>query len=130
MKLAISVKSLCGHIAMWAVRQSPYTAPDGLTDVILEFKRRVEPSAQSLSGWTYFETDEESGRKCLTDLLNLHLLTIPQVRQWNERKNGNQSPLGFVSRYDKPEPDNDFIDLDALTGNIVMSAMKEAREQS
>lgn len=62
-------------------------------------------------------------------MIEQYLLTIAQVRQWNERKNGNKSPFGFTSRYDGPtDPDDDFIDLDALRMNIVCGVMAECDE--
>ena len=37
----ISCNALCGHIAMWAVRQSPYDCPAGLERVLAEFRERT-----------------------------------------------------------------------------------------
>lgn len=127
------IHDLLGYVAMWATRQSPYHAPDGLTDVLAEFKRRIEASREdflaptkALLGRSVFDYPDTlpATKAFLLPLLQQHLLTLPQVQKWNERKNGNQSPYGFCSRYDKPEPDNDFIDLDALAGNIVRSCIE------
>lgn len=112
--------TLLGFVAYWATSQSPYNAPDGLVEVLTEFNRRLNRKQYDCIPAT---------REYLFPLLRSQLLTIPQVEKWNERKNGNNSPHQFVSRYDgETNPDNDFIDLDALIGNITRSCIKEDRE--
>ena len=58
----------------------------------------------------------------------LHLKSIPEFNLWNERKNGNKAPYSFVSRYSQPHPDNDFIDLDALTRNVANAIINDQVE--
>ena len=108
---------------MWAVRQSPYHAPDGLSEVIWQFWESCQ--SESISNIKDFPCIW-ADRTNLESILENHLFSIPQVLLWNERKNGNNSSFGFVSRYDKPTPDDDFIDLYALRMNIVKSCMDEA----
>lgn len=124
------LNSVLGHIAMWATRQSPYFAPERLTEVLADFQSNVKQDSACVIklGCYWLKLDSEHPEKHLRKILYEHLLSIPQVRIWNERKNGNQSPYGFCSRYDKPNPDNDFIDLDALVGNIARSCMVEYRQ--
>lgn len=118
---AISLDSLSGFVAMWATRQSPYRAPDGLTDVLLKFRQQALTFRlpDFPDDWPILK----ASRVNLVSCLDKCLFTIPQVMAWNDRKNGRQSPLGFLSRYDKPNPDDDFIDLDALKNNIVRSCL-------
>lgn len=113
-----------GHIAMWAVRQSPYHCPEGLREVLLEFRARITRDGLN------FDSNEmaQLSFRNVKALLNFHLLPIPKFQAWNKRKNGNPAPYGFCSRYGKPEPDNDFIDLDALTGNVARSVIEECRK--
>lgn len=111
--------SMCeGHLAMWAVRQSPYHCPDHLELVIKMFRCHAIQ---------YFDAAEM--RRCdrldLVELLKLSLSPIPEFRQWNERKNGNKSPYAFVDRYSRPKPDDDFIDLDALILNVARDIIRE-----
>jgi len=49
---------------------------------------------------------------------------------WNERKNGNKAEFQFITHYsiDK-NPDDDFIDLDALIRNVANSIIREGTEQ-
>lgn len=112
------LNSIAGYIAMWAVRQSPYHNPDGLNDVISQF---------NIAATCRFDKagKAQMTRQEVKSLLKEFLWPIPQFQKWNERKNGNQAPYGFCSRYDQPSPDNDFIDLDALTGNVVRELFRE-----
>ena len=112
--------TLLGYVAMWATHQSPYHAPDGLSEVLMELGRRINVKEYDLIPAT-----KENLRHIMYDLF----LPIPQVQRWNERKNGNTNPLGFYSAYDSDRnPDDDFIDLDALAYNIISSCIKEDQE--
>lgn len=127
----VSLDAMTGYVAMWATRQSPYHAPDGLTEVLREFyhlalNRRMTED-WCIESWPCILATRENLRSVVEECL----LDIPQVRQWNERKNGNQSPFQFVSRYDgHRNPDDDFIDLDALRMNVVRSCMDEAKPEN
>lgn len=106
-----------GHLAMWAVRQSPYHCPDKLAEVISAFRQRQ----------LFFFDKSEMANFSRSNIRAAYetLKSIPEFEAWNERKNGNKSPFGFVDRYSKPNPDNDFIDLDALIGNATRSLWNE-----
>lgn len=123
------VTGVCGYIAMWATRQSPYHAPDGLDGVLRLFQASVskESCLELHFGSSWLRLDVQCPEAHLRKILQEHLFAIPQVRKWNERKNGNPSPFGFVSRYDRPNPDDDFIDLDAMVRNISQAVMEEYR---
>jgi hypothetical protein len=110
---------IMGHIAMWAVRQSPYHNPDKLDEVLAAWEKR---SAHVF---------DKNGMAKLTNT-ELRLLVKEGLMQdenflaWNERRNGNQAPFKFTSRYDGPgDPDDDFIDLDALIGNVYRTVRQE-----
>lgn len=48
--------------------------------------------------------------------------------KWNEPKDGSKTEIVFVSRYsNKPNPDSDFIDLDALLRNVCIEIRNERR---
>ena len=129
----VLVSFLYGEVAKWAVRQSPYHAPDGLVAVLIEFKIRItnRECREKLAGATHEFPYPEAIRadhETLNKILREDLLTLPRVLLWNERKNGNKSPYGFTSRYSQPHPDDDFIDLDALVRNITIDCIKHDRE--
>ena len=108
-----------GHIAMWAVRQSPYHWPDGLQDVLSAFSRAVR-AADAVDQHDMLETTPAG----LERLMAQCLTPQPLVQAWNAPKIGNHT-LVFVDRYSQPAPDYDFIDLDALTRNVTMSVFRE-----
>jgi hypothetical protein len=124
----VSVDTLSGYVALWASRQSPYHAPDGLVEVLREFHNRTlahrMTGEEAIDSWPCVLATGDN----LRTIVEQCLLSQPQVLLWNERKNGNRSPFQFVSRYDGPRnPDDDFIDLDALRINIVSSCLDDAR---
>jgi hypothetical protein len=107
---------------MWAVRQSPYPVPDNLELVVRRFEElfpRDEIGFHEVAG-------EDELYKLVTTIGD----QIPELLAWNERKNGNQAPVGFVSRYGRPDPDDDFIDLYALFSNVARSVSDEERENA
>jgi len=103
---------------MWAVRQSPYPVPDNLQLVITAFQLNASHLFNQ-SGMA------KLSREDVKNILEKHLFNIPECRRWNERKNGNQRPFGIVTAFGRPEPDDDFIDLDALRMNVVNSLWLE-----
>lgn len=115
----ITFRMLRGHIAMWAVRLSPYPCPDNLAEVLQAFQDTARRCFDD-NGMGNLNRAE------LCELLDKHLLSQPYVQAWNNRKNGNDAPYQFVSTFSgEPHPDNDFIDLDALLLNIVRSTLTE-----
>lgn len=124
-KIFISKSNLLGTFAKWAVRQSPYHRPDNLELVLDKFNDLIkEPFDKQPLG-----VGEFSDHMTLLAFLHRHLALIPEYVVWNDRKNGNDAPMKFTSRYDKDgNPDDDFIDLDALEHNVSYELTKESEE--
>jgi hypothetical protein len=124
--MIITETSLRSEVARWAVRQSPYeTGPEGLADVLVEVSRRFRscPGVEAVLG-SYMLT-LHADRGVLRQLLQTVLLDQPQVQRWNQRRNGREG-MGIISRYDPPsDPDDDFIDLDALARNVASALIEE-----
>ena len=116
-KVLVSEKRLLGAVARWSVEQSPYHRPDNLELVLDKLHQRVKNIFRKFPlGFAEFD------HRGLINFVHDQLFGIPEYMAWNERKNGNQAPYGFTSRYEKgDDPDNDFIDLDALEMNVVRS---------
>lgn len=77
-----------------------------------------------MKGTGMFRTD----RRSLEKLVMGALLPMREFQRWNERKNGNRAPFNFGSRFDDPikqDPDDDFIDLDALVRNVAIGVAAE-----
>lgn len=112
-KIYLLERQLLGAVAHCAVRQSPYHRPDDLEKVLDEYHSIVEPIFATAPLKVLELTDDE-----LNQLIK-KLRQIPEYEAWNERKNGNQAEYKFTSHYDTDDnPDDDFIDLDALEGNV------------
>ncbi len=115
---------LLGTIAKYAVSQSPYHRPDNLELVLDKLNEAISPVFDRAD----LGVGEFSDRVSLEAFISRHLAKIPEYVAWNERKNGNEAPLQFTSRYDTGgDPDNDFIDLEALERNV---AVEIERSQS
>lgn len=103
-----------GHFGMWAIRQSPYLLPEELEKGIEEFSQ-----AQGFGNEPLLETTCANLEKIVADAISKSAV----IASWNVAKKG--TGMVFVSRYDKPEQDCDFIDLDALARNVAHSVWLE-----
>jgi|SRR3990167_1176566 len=121
----VSKRYLLSELAKWAVVQSPYHRPDNLEIVLDKFNENMGKWSNDNMGYEKFTY------KRLIDFLNRELKRIPEFMLWNERKNGNQSQYKFTDRYSgEGNPDDDFIDLDALIRNVANSIVREGTEKS
>ncbi len=122
-RILISTNSLAGELASWAVQQSPYDVPDGLEQAIKDF-RAAWPHESDMAYFPckYWDTYED-----LRAALEAVFENTPSIEAWNHRKNGREG-MGFSSRFDQPAPDDDFIDLWALSNNIARSVWKDGLE--
>ena len=118
-KFIFSKRSILGEIANWAVQQSPYHRPDNLEIVLDKFDAKIV-EIEKFPKMTFKEIKEELEK----------LKSIPEFMLWNERKNGNKAEYKFVDRYSKENnPDDDFIDLDALIRNVANSIIREGYQK-
>ena len=128
--LLISQNDVLGELAGWAVRQSPYTVPENLSGAILAFSTHW-PAAACNFGTDATIPDFPSHRfadmRALERAIDHVIEQVPEILAWNQRKNGRDGPA-FVSHYSQPHPDNDFIDLGALSRNIAMSLWHAAAD--
>lgn len=113
----VTANDIIGSFAKWAIKQSPYLYPDKLITVIKKLSDHIEiyfAPENSTCGMRKFQILE------LEDFIEGNLKTIPEFLEWNNRKNGIQGHA-VITRYSSGKgynPDNDFVDLDALYGNI------------
>lgn len=122
----ISSNDIAGQLARWAVTQHPYHAPDGLFELVQEVlglcRRDFKDGVETLP-MRWFESCNDICR-WLKEALGEEHATL---KLWNTRRNKRHGH-GFVSRYDGPSPEDDFIDIDALLGNVAMGAWRDAEE--
>ena len=115
----LSKSDFLGSFAYWAVSQSPYDAPDITSALVAWDKYLIDvfPDNHMSVEFTY----EKLNSLITEDVFE----SIPEIEELNHRKNGRDG-MGFSSRFDTPEPDDDFIDLGALAKNVFYMIMRES----
>lgn len=122
----VSVNAVAGYFAMWAVRQCPFGVPDDLNIRVRALRGHL--SHRFTVGEPDFKCEYFDCYSELEDVLRE--LMSDEIPHWNRPYSGHNSPFGFVSRFFKPKPEDDFIDLDALFRNVAMSAFAESERES
>ena len=119
-----SKKHITSALAKWAVRQSPYPCPEELEIVVKYLDACLEKSVSwDKHGFVNLSLQEIS--KLLYKIL--YDDNFKPFYRWNESKNISEG-IKYVSRYDGPEnPDDVFIDLDALLNNVCLEIRDERR---
>jgi len=113
---------LLGAFAYWVVAQSPYDTPD-ISKALTAFGDYIGETIKD-DGVKRFSYDE------LSQFISEDVFeSIPEIEILNHRKNGRDG-MGFCSRYDKPSPDDDFIDLGALARNIFFMILRNQITQA
>jgi len=121
-KHLFSIKDILGAFAMWAVRQSPYICPSNIEiaikELAFELPKQIEFDSERFD-FAEVSCDEirEAIDKCFDH--------IDIIKMWNQPKSGHNAPFVFCGRYSKPIPDDDIIDLNALSMNISHSLIAE-----
>lgn len=113
----IHKNTLHGAMAKWAVKQHPYNRPPRLFEACEDLVGLFGPDAAGM-----VKIDVRKFRRQVVDFCHSH----PAVMAWNFPRKGRGVTVRFVSRYDRPNPAYEFIDLDALSGNIVREVGREA----
>lgn len=109
----VSKEKVVGHLAGWAVRQSPYGYPKNLDKGLNEFRKHYAPP-------DYQKMNIKQLQTFITDAIN----KSPTIKSWNNPKKGRHTMV-FVSRYNSIKPDYDFIDLTTLGRNTGHSVWLE-----
>ena len=121
MKFLFCRKQTVAEVAKWAIRQSPYVFPENLESASVKLLKLLPTGDYELG---YFELSAEAFEKLLLEIL----LSIPEVLLWTEPKNKTGNKFIFCSAYDKPQADNDCIDIYALVRNVRLELVKEATQ--
>ena len=100
------------------VSQSPYDYPDNLSGCLDDFIVVLDKALawQELDEMQFVE---KFSLRESTEFFETLIMQCPAIVALNKRKNGNDSPYQFTSRYDAArDPDDSFIDLTALAQNM------------
>ena len=110
---------IIGALASLAVQQSPYTAPDDLTEAIHEFAWawvQVAMDAADDDAIDFAITTDiptftcyETSTRVIEQLVLKAFEKCPAIQKWNEKRDPGAS---------RGDPNFGFIDLDALARNI------------
>jgi hypothetical protein len=119
------VSNITGSFAKYAVRQSPYGCPSGIENVVCYLDACLKKQVP-WNGCGMAELSLCDIGKLLYDILYEKGVSIFDF--WNVAKNGNKNDILFVDRYSRTDPDNDFIDLDALLRNVCLDIRMERRQ--
>ncbi|MEL6804508.1 MAG: hypothetical protein AAFO91_12095 [Bacteroidota bacterium] len=118
-------KDIAGHLAMWVLRQSPYNSVDGVAEATAAIIRAAEKD-DAFSDMAGVNMRTFEGSRELEDWLREALSDTSEVlERWNTPKIESEAPFLAVTRYDRNEPDTDFIDIDALLRNAARSCWFE-----
>jgi hypothetical protein len=112
------------EVMRWGIRQNPFKGEmPRKAAIVVEKLNKLLPD---------FIIETDNIRAFTSETID----QIPEILDWNlsqtEYKKGvkvsdeSRDSFVFVSRYDQPRPEYDFIDIDALKHNIATSLEKEA----
>jgi hypothetical protein len=111
------------EVVKWGIKQNAFKGElPRQTEIIVEKLNKLLPE--------FIETND------MRTFTSATIEQVPEIRDWNlsqvEYQNGvkvddeKRDGFVFVSRYGQPNPEHDFIDIDALKRNIAVSLEREA----
>ena len=128
----ITKNDILSVMTYWAIRQSPYNFPLNLESALTSLSKKIDEleifkSPKKKTPGAYRKMDVEE----ISALIKFLVFEIPEIAIWNvtklEQDNGITDPndekrtikYSFVSATgSNTSEDRDFIDLDALRGNV------------
>jgi len=127
----VTASTLIGQLARFAVEQHPYHRPEGLFELVELLWRMTEQA--------WHDGDAELPMTWFDDAMELErwlhdaLWSVQRANQiltaWNTPSSKHKAPVVFVSRYDTPRQEDDFIDLDALLRNVSRETWNDGMEK-
>ena len=118
----VTISGIAGKLAEFAVVQSPYRMPEGLTEAVKALTNRLlasdlfEQMPGSRTHWA------EMSYRTLAFIINEEsLMAIPEIAAWNESRDHRRT-YGAVEY----NPHQDFIDVSALARNVVFGVIRDA----
>jgi len=121
-EMLFSKKYLLGELARWSINQSPFYVPENLEIVLRQVSDLLPTYEFNTDGYKFIKKNEF--HKWFFNIIT----QIPEVIKWNEPKNGNKTLFVFCSRYDRPKPEDDIVDLSALVNNVKLQLIKDCYE--
>jgi len=126
-KRLVSKTDIIGNMAKFAVTQHPYNNPPRLELVTEVLKSHAQDTFKDGVEIHHMRWFDDSW--AILTWLKEALKPVEDVMQlWNTPKSGHTAPYVFTSRYDSPKAEHDFIDIDALLGNVAREVWNDAEE--
>lgn len=122
----ITSKDIIGQMARFAVTQHPYHEPAGLFDVCRRIDAVAQEQFKDTAGGLAMQWFGDS--QDIYEWVKSAVWEMPEFLAWNVPRSGHNHTMVTCSRYDGPRPEDDFIDLYALVGNVANAAWAEAAE--
>jgi hypothetical protein len=111
------------EVIKWGIKQNPFKGQlPRSADVIVEKLSKLLPEFIETTNMRAFVSDTIEQVPEICDW-NLSQVEYQQGVKVDDERGGG---FIFVSRYDGPKPEYDFIDIDALKRNIAVSLEREA----
>lgn len=125
----ITRSEVIAAMAECLVRLSPYDYPHNLADCLKEFAKVLSSSLR----WTLHDRMmyvEKFSLRESTNFFSTLIHQCPSIVALNDRKNGRDGDC-FVDRFSRsPDPDDDFIGLEALAQNMTCYFAEKADSQA
>jgi hypothetical protein len=118
-------QEIVGAFALWSCRMSPYGVPWGL-EVVCKYlneclKREYKWAKGGMEELSLFEIYQ-----VLNDILIKN--GIKQFKDWGKAKSGRTDQSNFLSSFGGThDPDDDFVDLNALILNVCITIRDDRR---
>jgi hypothetical protein len=129
--ITVTFKEFKRHFAGVCVGMSTYDVPAGLEAALAAVFAKAKPWFHTGDKFAQVHGVRQAERKELREQIESWVHGTPEVVAWNERRNGNQAEFAFSSRADighERDPDDDFVDLDALARNVTHGIVYDADE--
>jgi hypothetical protein len=130
--LCLSHRDIVAAFAREAVALSPYDVPVGLETAL---QKLADATREYFYGGNKFSQmhgiRDDVARQWLVETLERLVEVIPEVAAWSVRRNGRDG-MGFSSMMDlycPRNPDDDFVDLGALSRNVAVGLFRSYDEQ-
>jgi hypothetical protein len=122
----VTSKDILGQMARFAVTQHPYHEPVGLFEVCRRIEAAAEAEFKDSAGGLAMHWFGDSQE--IYEWVKAIVWNMPEFLAWNVARSQHGQNIS-VSRYDGgSRPEDDFIDLYALVGNVASAAWADAAE--
>lgn len=123
--LVVSWTTFKRFFAGECVGLSPYDVPHGLEAALSAVFAKAKPWFHAGDKFAQQFGIRTATRRELREAIDDWTENTPEVAVWNERRNGRDG-MGIATAFSvPPDPDDDFVDLGALSRNTLVGIIKD-----